>query len=195
MTRLIEARDFAGAIADTDAWLAEKPAPRTVALIYNCRTWLRWGAGDKKGAAAENDKVRESVASAEPKVAHGALQHYWWDCAYLEAEAGRIEAAERSRAEFERISTDADDADSKSVLRAWIAFRRGDGAAARTAANAVDPAKDGDLQDLYVLACALEAGGDAAGAASVRERIKNGPRYPMKPTILQQMARDTTRCQ
>ena len=195
MTRLVEARDFAGAIADTDAWLAEQPPPRTVALIYNCRTWLRWGAGDKKGAAAENEKVRASVANAEPKVAHGALQHYWWDRAYLEAEAGRLEEAERSRAEFERISTDADDADSKKVLEAWIAFRRGDGAAARAAAGAVDPAKDGDLQDLYVLACALEAGGDAAGAASIRDRIKGGPRYPMKPTILQQMARDTSRCQ
>jgi hypothetical protein len=81
------------------------------------------------------------------------------------------------------------------VLAAWLAFRRGEGEKARAEASAVDPAKDGDLQDLYVLACALESGGDAAGAASVRERIRNGSRYPMKPTILQQMARDTNRCQ
>ena len=195
MTASIEKRDFDGALRDTDEWLAEKPDADTVGLIYNCRTWIRWGAGDKKGAAAENEQVRQSVANADEKVKHGKLLHYWWDRAYLEAEAGKLDDAQKSRDEFFAIATAPDDADSKHVLDAWLAFRRGDGAKARAEASAVDPAKDGDLQDLYVLACALESGGDAAGAASVRDRIRNGSRYPMKPTILQQMARDTNRCQ
>ncbi|HEY2746425.1 MAG TPA: hypothetical protein VGL86_17460 [Polyangia bacterium] len=195
MTASIEKRDFDGALRDTDEWLAQTTDLDTRKLIYNCRTWIRWGAGDKKGAAAENEKLRETVAGADEKVKHGGMQHYWWDRSYLEAEAGRLDDAAGSQAEFERISNDPDDADSKHVLAAWLAFRRGEGEKARAEASAVDPAKDGDLQDLYVLACALESGGDAAGAASVRERIRNGSRYPMKPTILQQMARDTNRCQ
>ncbi len=195
MTTSIEKRDFDGALRDTDEWLAENPDIDVKGLIYNCRTWIRWGSGDKKGAAAENEKVRELVANADPKVQHGKMLHYWWDRAYLEAEAGKLDDADKSRAEFFAIATAPDDADSKHVLDAWLAFRRGDGDKARAAASAVDPAKDDDLQDLYVLACALESGGDAAGAASIRERIRNGYRYPMKPTILQQMARDTNRCQ
>jgi hypothetical protein len=194
MTASIEKKDFDGAIRDTDEWLREKPDVETKGLIYNCRTWIRWGSGDKKGAAAENEKLRQTVAGADAKVQHWML-HYWWDRAYLEAEAGKLDGAAKSQAEFERIATSPDDADSKHVLAAWLAFRRGEGDQARAAASAVDPAKDGDLQDLYVLACALESGGDAAGAAAIRERIRNGSRYPMKPTILQQMARDTNRCQ
>jgi len=192
MTTLIEKRDFDGALRDTDAWLATNPDDDTKELIYNCRTWIRWGAGDKAGALAENEKVRQ-VAERDPK--RGRLRNYWWDRAYLEAEAGRLDDAEKSRAQFFAIATKPDDADSKHVLEAWLAFRRGDGDKARVEASAVDPAKDDDLQDLYVLACALESGGDAAGAAGIRERIRNGYRYPMKPTILQQMARDTNRCQ
>jgi hypothetical protein len=195
MTAALEKQDYAGALRETDTWLASRPDVEMVARIYNCRTWIRWAAGDKQAAAAENEKVRETVAAADDKVKHGMMLHYLWDRAYLEAEAGRLEDAERTRAEFERSATAPDDADSKNVLAAWLAFRRGEGEKARAAASAVDPAKDGDLQDLYVLACALEAGGDASGAASIRERIRNGPRYAMKPTILQQMARDTNRCQ
>ncbi len=192
MTTSIEKRDFAGALRDTDEWLATNPDDDTKELIYNCRTWIRWTSGDKGGARAENEKVRE-VAERDPT--HQRLRNYWWDRAYLEAEAGKLEDADKSRAEFFAIATKPDDADSKNVLDAWLAFRRGDGDKARAAASKVDPAKDDDLQDLYVLACALESGGDAAGAASIRDRIRNGYRYPMKPTILQQMARDGARCQ
>ena len=194
MTAALEQHDYAGALRETDTWLAARPDVETVARIYNCRTWIRWITGDKKAAAAENEKVRETVAGADGKVKHGMMLHYWWDRAYLEAEAGKLDDAARSRDQFFAIATAPDDIDSKHVLDAWLAFRHGDGDQARAEASAVDPAKDGDLQDLYVLACALEAGGDAPGAASIRERIRNGPRYAMKPTILQQMARDTNRC-
>ena len=194
MTASIEKRDFDGALRDTDAWLAEKPDADTEGLIYNCRTWIRWGSGDKKGAFAENEKIPPLVARAGDKIKHWML-HYWWDRSYLEAEAGKLDDAGKSRDEFFAIATKPDDADSKHVLDAWLAFRRGEGEKARSEASAVDLAKDGDLQDLYVVACALESGGDTAGAASVRDKIRNGSRYPMKPTILQQMERDgASRC-
>ncbi|MCA1663748.1 MAG: hypothetical protein LC659_05695 [Myxococcales bacterium] len=195
MTAALERHDYAGALRETDTWLASRPDVETVARIYNCRTWIRWAAGDKKAAAAENEKVRETVAGADEKVKHGMMLHYLWDRAYLEAEAGKLDDAARSRDEFFALASAPDDADSKHVLDAWLAFRRGEAEKARAEASAVDPAKDGDLQDLYVLACALDFGGDAAGAASIRERIRNGHRYAMKPTILQQMERDgASRC-
>ena len=65
--------------------------------------------------------------------------------------------------QFVGIATTPDDADSQARAR-----RRGWRSVAATAtrrareASAVDLAKDDDLQDLYVVACALEAGGDAS---------------------------------
>ncbi|MGZ3425403.1 MAG: hypothetical protein ACXVCV_02085 [Polyangia bacterium] len=190
MTSALEREDFDGALKGTDEWLATNPDVDTLALIYNCRTWIRWGGGDKKGGYDENEKLREVVANAEPKVQRGAMLHYWWDRSYLAAEAGRTAEANEARAEFDKLGNRPDDKDSRKVLEAWLAFRRGDGAAARTAASVVDLVKDGDLQDLYVVALALEAGGDAAGAEKVRAKIRKGPSYPMKPLILQQMVRD-----
>ncbi len=193
MTASLEREDFEGALKDTDEWLATKPDVDTQQLIYNCRTWIRWGGGDKTGAVAENEKLRQTVASADDKLKRGAMLHYWWDRAYLEAEAGRAADADRSRVEFDQLGNTADDADSRKVLDAYLAFTRGDGAAAKEAANAVNVEKDGDVQDLYVVALALEAGGDAAGAEKVRERIRKAPSYPMKPLILQAMVRDASR--
>src|SRR5689334_19981643 len=84
MTASLEKEDFAGALRDTDVWLAERPDHDTIGLIYNCRTWIRWGAGDKAGAAAENEKLAQAAAGDR-----GMLLHYWWDKAYLLAEAGK----------------------------------------------------------------------------------------------------------
>jgi hypothetical protein len=193
MTSALEREDFDGALKGTDEWLASKPDVDTLALIYNCRTWIRWGGGDPKGGYEENEKLREVVAGADPKIKRSAMLHYWWDRSYLAAEAGRTAEANDARAEFDKLGDRPDNADSRKVLAAWLAFRRGDGAAARAAAGAVDLVKDGDLQDLYVVAVALEAGGDAGGAEKVRAQIRKGPRYPMKPLILQQMVRDATR--
>jgi hypothetical protein len=193
MTTALEKEDFEGALKGTDEWLATKPDVDTLALIYNCRTWIRWGGGDKKGGYDENEKLREVVANAEPKVQRGAMLHYWWDRSYLAAEAGRTAEADEARAEFDKLGNQPDDADSRKVLAAWLAVTRGDGKAARAAASAVDLVKDGDLQDLYVVALALEAGGDGAGAEKVRAMIRKGPRYPMKPLILREMVRDANR--
>jgi hypothetical protein len=58
-------------------------------------------------------------------------------------------------------------------LEAFFDLEDGQGAAARRAVAHVDVAKRGDVQDLYVIARALEAGGDAAGAEAVRARIRD----------------------
>lgn len=193
MTDSLEREDFDGALKGTDEWSATKPDVETQALIYNCRTWIRWGGGDKKGGYDENEKLREIVAGADPKVQRGAMLHYWWDRSYLAAEAGRNGEADEARVEFDKLGNRPDDKDSRKVLDAWLAVTRSDGAAARAAAKEVDLVKDGDLQDAYVVARALDAGGDGAGAEKVRAMIRKGPRYPMKPLILQQMVRDASR--
>src|SRR5579859_7575884 len=121
MTTSLEKRDFAGALRDTDEWLKERPDASTQALIYNCRTWIRWGAGDKAGAAAENERLPQIAGGKR-----GPLLHYWWDKAYLLAEAGKLEEAAAARAEFDRLGNTPDDADSRRVLAAWLALCRHD---------------------------------------------------------------------
>jgi hypothetical protein len=190
LTALLEQADFDGALRDTDAWLATKPGAGTEELIYNCRTWIRWATGDKAGALAENEKLR-ALAERDPK--HERLRNYWWDRAYLLADSGKRDAAEAARAEFFRVADKPDDRDSKLVLEAWLATMRGDGAAARKAASAVDPAKDDDLQDWYVLMRAMEAAGDRAAAEQLRAKIKQGPRYPMKPLIVRELEKDAAK--
>src|SRR5438552_7308596 len=132
MTASLEREDFAGALRDSDAWLAERP--EDASLIDNCRTWIRWGAGDKAGALAENEKLAHGD--------RGARLHYWWDKSYLLAEAGKLPEAEAARAEFDRLGNTPDDQDSRNVLEAWLLLRKGDGAGARKAAQRVDLKKD-----------------------------------------------------
>jgi hypothetical protein len=189
MTTQIEAGDIAAALAGTDDWLTHHQEAWEPGLIYNCRTWLRWTAGDKPGALAENEQVR-ILAAKDEQSREGHLKHYWWDRAYLLAEAGRQAEADAARAEFERLGNKPDDADSRKTLEAWLLVMRGDGAGALAAAKAVDTTRDTDLQDVYVLSRAFDAGGDVAGAVKLRETIRNGHRYPMKAVILREMKRD-----
>jgi hypothetical protein len=190
LTALLEKEDFAGALHETDVWLAAPPDAGVLSLVYNCRTWIRWATGNKDAALAENEKLRE-IAERDPK--HGRLRHYWWDRAYLLADSGKLDEADAARAEFFRVADQPDDRESRFVLDAWLAVARGDGAAARKAAAEVDPAKDPDLQDWYVLARAMEAGGDKDGAEKLRAKIKQGQRYPMKPIIVRELARDAAK--
>jgi hypothetical protein len=190
MTESLEREDFARALNDTDDWLGTHPDADTLALIYNCRTWIRWGSGDRKGALDENEQLPRVVASAAEDVKRGALLHYWWDKSYLLAEAGRAGEAEKARAEFFQLGDRPDDEDSRNTLVAFLRAMAGDGKGAREAAEQVDLARDGDLQDAYVVQRAIAAGGDQAKAAAIREQIRSGPRYPMKPLILQQLKRD-----
>ena len=178
---------------DTDAWLESKPDVDTVALIYNCRTWIRWGGGDKTGAVAENEKLREAVAAADEKVKRGAMLHYWWDRAYLEAEAGRAAAADRSRAEFDALGNTPDDADSRKVLEAWLLYKRGDGAGAKAAASAVNVEKDGDLQDLYVVALGARGGRRQRRRREGARAHSQGAELSDEAAHLREMVRDATR--
>ncbi|HEX4458262.1 MAG TPA: hypothetical protein VIA18_09855 [Polyangia bacterium] len=188
MTTALERGDIAAAFAITDDWRLHAKESWEPGLIANCRTWLRWTAGDKKGALEENEQQR-ILADPDNKTGRQLL-HYWWDRAYLLAEAGRWTDAAAARAEFDRLADRPDDRDSRKTLEAWLLTMRGDGAGALAAARAVDTTRDDDIQDLYVLSRAFAAGGDAAGAERIRGLIRHGNRYPMKPVILREMKRD-----
>jgi hypothetical protein len=68
--------------------------------------------------------------------------------------------------------------DSIAVLEAYFAALDGKRDAALAAAKKVDAEKNGDLEDLYLVVIGLEAGGDHAGAESVRRLMRRpaGPR-------------------
>lgn len=162
------------------------------AWLHNDLVWVHWAMGDRAGALAENEEVSGAIqkAGVPDDVKRGVLLHYYWDKAYLLAEDHKDAEADAARAEFVASAHEPDDHDGLQVLAAWFAVVRGDAAAARTAAMTVDATKDDDLQDLYVLARALEMGGDSKGADVIRERIRVAPPYAMKPLMLREIAKD-----
>jgi hypothetical protein len=192
-TALLYERDFAGATklfqARVDVERARADRVKE-AWLHNAITWVRWAAGDHAGALAENELVARAVA--DPAVSaddrHGAMLHYWWDRAYLLAEdpASRPQADDARKAYVELAEPKAEH-DGLAVLAAFFAVIDHDGATALAQARQVDAAKDDDLQDLYVLALAHDAGGDRAGADALRAMIRKGSEYPMKPIILQRL--------
>jgi hypothetical protein len=195
-TVALERGDFARATALYQARVdAKKAAPHpdgSESWMHNSLTWVRWGAGDAAGALAENAAAGTSAQRSEADAAdkRELLLHYWWDKAYLLLEQGRELEANVARDEYQRLADPKQQHDGLAVLAAWFALARGDGAGARAAVATVDAAADGDVQDLYVIARALEAGGDGDGAAAVRARIAAAEPYPMKPLILRQMAKE-----
>jgi hypothetical protein len=179
---------------DTEFWLA------------NELTWVRWIEGDAQGARAEVENAKTALDHAMlPAAKKQTLRlHERWDRAYLALDRARREKgaerakaladADRARADYEALARPADDRDGMAVLAAYFAWAHGDARAAAAAAKKVDVAHDDDLQDLYVVALALDAGGDHEGAARLRDRICGGRTYLMKPVIARAMSADGHPC-
>jgi hypothetical protein len=62
--------------------------------------------------------------------------------------------------------------ESVAVLEAYFAALDGHRDASIAAAKRVDPAKDDDVEDLYLVVVGLAAGGDHAGAEAVRRMMR-----------------------
>jgi SnoaL-like domain len=163
--------------------------------IHNQLTWIAWGRGDLEGALHEVEAAKlflDRVTLGADKVRALRL-HELWDRAYLLLEAKKA-GAEEARAHYEELAKTANDLDGMAVLRAYFASNKHDGKTAMIAALLVDVDKDSDLQDLYVISNAFEAGGDHDHAAKVRARICTGRVYLMKPLIVRQLAREGHPC-
>jgi hypothetical protein len=163
--------------------------------VHNQLTWLRWGRGDLRGALEETDAGSRALDRSTLPPDHVASMrlHALWDRAYLLLELGDA-GSDRAFTAYETLATARDDHDGLAVLTAFFAARRHRAADAMAAAKRVDVEKDSDLQDLYVIALALDAGGDRPRAQAVRERICKGNEYLMKPLILAQMKREGFTC-
>jgi hypothetical protein len=166
-------------------------------------TWVKWGQGDLAGALVECEQMQ--LAAELPDLSaerHEELRkaHLWAHAFILAQIAAVQELASRAatlghasdaRAAFERLATKPHDRDSKFVLAAAFGIWGGDGKAAAEAARQVDVAHDDDLQDLYIVARALEAGGDRAQAKAIYDRIRSNRRvHMMRPVVLHLMERD-----
>jgi len=174
--------------------------------LHNELTWIHWGAGDLVGALAEVDAAKDALDRSridEPSKKKLKL-HELWDRSYVELEIALAAPAENraavyskaddARNEYQELALAEDDHDGMAVLEAFFAVRKGDGNHAKVAAKRVDLEHDSDLQDLYVIALALDLGGDLAGAQNVRARICSGREYLMKSLILRQLAREGHAC-
>jgi ketosteroid isomerase-like protein len=202
----------AGDLAKAGALLAAlvpeaktRPADDLEFWLHNALTWVSWAAGDLPGALAEVDRSKTALD-------HGLLPddrlrslrlHELWDRAYLmldeamgaaREKKARMAAAEAARADYDARAKAANDRDGMAVLAAYFAVRKHDARTAAAEARRVDAEKDTDLQDLYVVAMALEAAGDHDEAQRVRARICGGKEYLMKPLIVRALAAEGHAC-
>lgn len=208
-TRAATAGDLAKAQKTLEALVpdaSEKTDSDAEFWLHNELTWIHWAEGDLQGALTEVDGAKGALSRSEldiPSKKKLAL-HEMWDRSYIDLEIAMAAPAENrdalyskaddARNEYQELAIEENDKDGMAVLEAFFAVRKGDANHARTAAKRVDVTADHDLQDLYVIALALDLGGDATGAQNVRARICSGHEYLMKPLLLRQMAKEGHAC-
>ena len=172
--------------------------------IHNELTWVHWAGGNLDAAEAEVHAAGVALEHSTLDVAkkNELRLHERWDRAYLAFERVQREpnekplvtAATKLRAEYEAIARPANDHDGMAVLEAFSLVQTGKDKAAAVAARKVDIAQDSDLQDLYVLALALRAGGDVAGANRIVARVCAAKPYLMKPLLLPALTKRVGPC-
>ena len=143
---------------------------------------IREAQGDPGAALAENDQATLCAARGtwEPDRREAlAFQKDRWHRAYLtrmlaESRAGSVKEAlvRYAQAALDEYRARGGYPDSVAVLDAYFAALDGKRDAARAAAKSVDPEKDDDLEDLYLVVVGLDAGGDAASAEAVRRVMR-----------------------
>ena len=189
-TRFAYAGDFehaAAAFVAVIPTLARHPELSDEFWSHNAMMMVREAEGDPGAALAENDQATlcatRGVWDPEGRDAL-AFQKDRWHRAYLtrmlaESRAG---TAKESLVQYARAALDEYRArggfpDSVAVLEAYFAALDGKRGEALAAAKRVDPAKDDDVEDLYLVVVGLEAGGDRVAADAVR-RVMRQPGGP-----------------
>lgn len=162
--------------------LAKHPELQDEFWAHNAMMMIRAGQGDPAAALAENDQAtlaaERGTWSTPEERKELAFQKDRWHRAYLTrmlAESRRgsvktalIQYAEAALADYRTKGFP----DSIAILDAYFAALDGKREAALAAAKKVDPAKNDDVEDLYLVVVGLEAGGDRAGAEAVRKRMR-----------------------
>jgi hypothetical protein len=183
-TRFAAAGDFeraAGAFVAVIPELARHPERPDEFWAHNAMMMIREAQGDPAAALAENDQATLCAERGtwDPQGrANLAFQKDRWHRAYLTrmlaesrtgtAKQGLVQYAQAALDEY-RVKGFPD---SVAILDAYFAALDGRRDAALAAARRVDPAKDDDVEDLYLVVVGLEAGGDHAGAEAVRRLMR-----------------------
>jgi tetratricopeptide (TPR) repeat protein len=173
--------------------LAKHPELSDEFSAHNAMMMIREAQGDPAAALAENDQATLCAARGtwEPELRDTlAFQKDRWHRAYLsrmlaEARTGTTKAAlvAYAQAALDDYRTRGF-ANSIAVLEAYFAALDGKRDAALAAAKRVDLTKDDDMEDLYLVAVALDVGGDHSAAQSIRQSIRNGPPLRMSRAIM-----------
>ncbi|HEY5241381.1 MAG TPA: hypothetical protein VIJ22_07945, partial [Polyangiaceae bacterium] len=161
--------------------LARHPELADEFWSHNAMMMIREAQGDPAAALAENDQATLCAARGtwEPKERDTlAFQKDRWHRAYLTRmlAASRTGSVKQALVEYAQAALDEyrprGFPDSVAVLDAYFAALDGKRDAALAAARRVDPAKDDDMEDLYLVVVGLEAGGDHAAAEAVRRVMR-----------------------
>ena len=209
-TRFAYSGDFdraAVALTTVVPELAKHPESPDEFSVHNQMMLIRVAQGDPAAALAEDDQATLAAARGTWAPEEREILAYLkdrWHRAYLTrmlaqtrtgpARQALIHDAEAAfddyRARARQLGTNED---SIAVLEAYFAALDGKRDAALRAARKVDPAKDGDIEDLYLVVIGLEAGGDHAAAERVRQKIRQpGSLHISRPVMLRWLEHDAT---
>jgi hypothetical protein len=174
--------------------------------LHNELTWIRWAQDDLAGALREVEAARATLdhsTLAEDKRV-GLRLHELWDRAYILLElamkeppkerAKAMAGAQAAKDAYDMLAKSQKDENGMAVLATFFAVRQGKNADALAAAKKVDIEKDSDVQDLYVLRIAKDAGGDKPGAEAIVKKMCGSKDYLMRPLILRQSTKEGWRC-
>ncbi|HXX65721.1 MAG TPA: hypothetical protein VEK07_00970 [Polyangiaceae bacterium] len=183
-TRFVYTADFdraAAALVEVIPGLAKHPELPDEFWAHNAMMMIREAQGDPASALAENDEATLSAARGTWDPARRdtlAFQKDRWHRAYLTRMLAESRRGSAKVALVHYAQAALDDyrvrgfPDSVAVLEAYFAALDGRRDAALAAAKRVDPAKDDDVEDLYLVVVGLEAGGDRAAAEAVRRAMR-----------------------
>ncbi len=162
--------------------LARHPELPDEFWAHNAMMMIRVAQGDPAAALAENDQATLCAARGtwDPQGRETlAFQKDRWHRAYLtrmlaESRDGSTKQAlvDYAQAALDEYRAKGGFPDSVAVLEAYFAALDGKGEVARAAAQRVDPTKNDDVEDLYLVVVGLEAGGDHAAAEAVRKVMR-----------------------
>jgi hypothetical protein len=197
-TRFVETGDFeraAAALVAVIPVLARRPELADEFWSHNAMMMIREAQGDPAAALAENDQATLCATRGtwDPeRRATLAFQKDRWHRAYLtrmlaESRAGSVKQAlvQYARAALDEYQTQGGFPDSVAVLEAYFAALDGKREEALAAARRVDPAKDDDVEDLYLVVVGLDAGGDRTAAEGVRRVMRRpGPGHFARAIML-----------
>jgi hypothetical protein len=187
-TRFAYAGDFdraASAFVEVIPSLAKHPELPDEFWAHNAMMMIREAQGDPAAALAEDDQATICAARGtwDPKDRDTlAFQKDRWHRAYLTRMLAESRAGSAKQALVRYAQAALDEygprgfPDSVAVLESYFAALDGRRDIALAAAKRIDPTKDDDVEDLYLVVVGLESGGDHAQAEAVRRLMRRpGP--------------------